>query len=344
VLIYFFVLLVPLVAGLLHPLHPQRNYPGLWVFFVVLLIFCGLRVEVGPDWWSYENLFDVGLSLDYEEVFESTEPSFYLLSKFFDWLGLGFAGVIFACSLIFLYGCFSYARKTANPWLAVAAVMPYLIFIISTSGIRQACAIGIGFYILANWDRFSTVRKILLVCLAASFHNSAAVLLLFLIYRMRSGWPLRACLAVGVALIITLGLNTTESFEKYQAVYVEQNLVSEGAFFHVLLIAFPAALYLYFRKQLAKIGASDPNVFLASALTLALMFLLPLSSTGIDRLTLYFSFVQMWTYPALLRSGIASRPMIKTGLVGIVLTIFLVYFIFGGHVSAYVPYKTILLD
>ena len=269
---------------------------------------------------------------------------FFLLNKASDWLGFGFAGVVFTGSLIFLYGCFSYARKTSNPWLAVAAVMPYLIFIISFSGIRQACAIGLGFYLFAQWEKSSLIGKLVVIALAVSFHNSAGVLLFFVIFGMKRSVFLRLSMAAAVMAFVAYGLNETDSFGKYKSVYVEENLISGGAFFHVLLIAFPSALYLLFRKKLEEAGLANTNVLLASLLTLGLMPLLAVSSTGVDRLTLYFSFVQMWVYPALIQAGVARRATLQVGVAVLILAIFFVYFLYGTHASAYVPYKNILFD
>ncbi|MES2785429.1 MAG: EpsG family protein [Pseudomonadota bacterium] len=338
------MLLVPLFIGLFHPMAPKRSYEGFWFFFVVLLLFCGLRFEVGADWRGYENIYDRVFDKDFDEIFQSAEPAFFLLNKASDWFGVGYPGVIFVSSLIFLVGCFTYARKTTNPWLAIAAVMPYLVFIISLSGIRQACAIGLGFYLFSDWARSSLFKKLAIVALAVAFHNSAGVLLVFVIFGMKTNMLVKLGLAAGVAVFLAFGLNVdeTEAFGKYKSVYIDENLVSEGAFFHVLLIAFPSALYLLFRKKIERAGLADTNVLLASVLTLCAMPLLPLSSTGIDRLTLYFSFVQMWTYPALLRSGVINQAVLKVGLTVLLLAIFLVYFMFGAHASAYLPYKTIV--
>lgn len=343
-LIYFFMLLIPLIMGLLHPLKPRKRYTDFWLYFVVLLVFCGFRFEVGADWTGYKNIYEVTSYQGFDAALEISEPGFFLLNKVSDWLGFGFSGVTFVGSLIFLYGCFSYALKTSNPWLAVAAVMPYLIFIISLSGIRQACAIGFGFYLFAHWERSSLIEKVAVIALAVSFHNSAGVLLLFVIFGMKNSTFLRISLAVAVTAFVGYGLNKTDSFEKYKSVYVNENLISGGAFFHVLLIAFPSALYLLFRKKLEKAGLANTNVFLASILTLGAMPLLAVSSTGVDRLTLYFSFVQMWVYPALLRAGVASRTVIRLSVAVLVIAIFFVYFLYGTHVSAYLPYKNILTD
>lgn len=343
-LIYFFMLLVPITMALTHPVRQQKSYTVFWLYFIVLLVFCGFRFEVGADWGGYKNIYDINRYMGFNGALINSEPGFFLLNKVSDSLGFGFSGVVFVGSLIFLYGCFSYAKKTPNPWLAVATVMPYLIFIISLSGIRQACAIGLGFYLFAHWERSSLMEKVAVIALAMSFHNSAGALLLFVIFGMKSSALLRISLAVAVAAFVAYSLNKTDSFEKYKSVYVEANLISGGAFFHVLLIAFPSALYLLFRKKLAKAGLADTNVFLASILTLGAMPLLAVSSTGVDRLTLYFSFVQMWVYPTLLRAGVASRTTIKFGWVVLVIAIFFVYFLYGTHVSAYLPYKNILFD
>ena len=341
-LIYFLVLLVPLTIGLMHPSKPQKNYWGFWAYFLVLLVFCGFRFEVGPDWIGYLYIYEGYLNRDFAEVIEIAEPGYFLLNKASDWLGFGLAGVVFGGSLIFLYGCFSYARKTSNPWLAVAVVMPYLVFIISLSGIRQAAAIGLGFYLFAHWDRSSLWTKLLVIALAVSFHNSAGVLLFFVIFGLKRNAWLRVLLAASVAVFVAYGLNQTDSFEKYKSVYVEQNLVSGGAFFHVLLVALPSALYLLFRKRLERNGVADVNVWLASLLTLGAMPLLAVSSTGVDRLTLYFSFVQMWVYPALLRAKVTDLNLLRLAVGVLVLAIFFVYFLFGSHAFAYLPYQNIL--
>ncbi|MBC7490594.1 MAG: EpsG family protein [Glaciimonas sp.] len=342
--IYFLILLVPLTMGLLHPLKPQKSYAGFWLYFLALLVFCGFRFEVGADWTGYQFIYDGYLNMGFDEALQISEPGFFVVNKVSDWLGFGYAGVIFISSLIFLYGCFSYARKTSNPWLAVAAVMPYLIFIISLSGIRQACAIGIGFYLFTHWERSSLVEKVAVIALAVSFHNTAGVLLLFVIFTIKSSAFLRISLAIAVAVFLAYGLDRTDSFEKYKSVYVDENLISGGAFFHVLLIAFPSALYLLFRKELSKGSLANSNVFLASILTLGAMPFLAVSSTGIDRLTLYFSFVQMLVYPAILRAGVVSRSMIRLGLTVLVMAIFFVYFLYGAHAYTYLPYKNIFFE
>lgn len=336
------MLLAPALAGVFSLSSPKRQNFFFFIYFLSLLIFCGLRFQVGPDWGAYIFIYEDYANRSLSETSAISEIGFFLLNKINETLGFEHSGVVFFCSLIFLYGCFKYAESTPNPWLAIAVVMPYLIFIISLSGIRQACAIGLGFYLFSKWHQTSLAVKILVIAAAISFHNSAAVLLLFVLFDLKQHIFIRIIFSFIVSIFVVYNLDTSDSFGKYQALYLEQNVVSGGAFFHVLLTAFPSALYIFYRKRLEQCGLGNTNVLVASWLTLGAMPLLLVSSTGISRLTLYFSFVQMWVYPAIIWAGVINRTQLKVGIFVLVMAIFFVYFLFGAHASAYLPYQNIL--
>lgn len=339
---YVIVLIIPLLSALLQSTRPMRIQPFYWLFFLLLVLFSGLRYQVGPDWSGYYYIFDGYIETPIENIAFLSEPGFFLINKLADSLGLGLQGVIFFSAVIFLFGCFTYARCTANPWIALSAVMPYLVFVISMSGIRQAAAIGIGFFLFSRWNKSSILEKILLILLATSIHNSAIALTFFLIFQFKQGTLVRLVLSFAVLFPVMYFLDSIDKTQRYREIYIEENLISDGAFFHVLLVAIPAALYLFYRKKLVVKGLSDSNVMLASIATLALMPMLAVSSTGVDRLTLYFSFVQMWVYPALLSSGVINKSLARASFAALVLAIFIGYFFYGTHASAYVPYKNML--
>ena len=342
--IYFFLLLLPLALALAHPKKSQKNYPGFWLYFPLLLIFCGFRYNVGADWGGYQYIYDTYYFADIRDVLAYPEPGFFLLNKLSEMAGLGLSGVLLISSFVFLFGCFTYARTTANPWLAIAAIIPYLVFIISMSGVRQAIAIGLGFYLFADWTKSSLLKKFLIIALAISFHNSSAILFLFFVVTLPGGKYLKLALASACLVFVSIGLKKVDSFDKYSNVYVSANLVSQGAFVHVLLVAFPALLYILYRKKIAAVHETNSNLFLASILTLGLLPFLIVSSTGVDRLTLYFSFLQMSVYPALIKAGVADRLLLKGVFTILILGIFFVYFLFGTHASLYVPYQNILFN
>jgi hypothetical protein len=341
-LIYFVLLLGAMTPSLLGLSRPKTGTLGFGLYFLLLLIFLGFRFEVGPDWRAYGFIYDNSLRAYFSELNDYSEPGFFVLNKLSEAAGLGFQGVVFVSALFFLTGCFAYARTTFDPWMAITTVLPYLVYIIGGSGLRQSAAIGIGFRIVAYGPRMPRGLQLFWVAVAVSIHNSAVILLVLVLWQLKVSASLRVVLLGIAGGLVALNLAGSETATKYSLVYLEHNIVSDGAFFHVLLIAFPAALYLWNRRKIAESGADDAAVRVASYMALGALPLLAVSSTGADRASLYFSFVQMWAYPALIQARVASRSMLMTMVFGITFSTFFVYFVFGSHISAYVPYHNAL--
>ena len=340
--IYAFLLIMGLAPAWLGVATPRKWTVGLVLYLVVLQLFLGLRFQIGVDWRAYEGIFESYSYYRLDEALTFTEPGYFVINRLCDALGLGFQGVVFFCALIFLWGCFSFARTTSDPWMAVAVVLPYLVFVVGGSGIRQSTAIGVGFYLVAHNRDFSLLARLALIALAASFHSSAVLLLTFVIVPMRAGILVRgALLAVLAVVIVTVAADSTAA-ERYNSVYLTKNVISDGALYHVLLVAVPAAVYLIVRQRIRAKIPEEPSVHLATYLAVLAVPMISVSSTGVDRMTLYLSFVQMWVYPALTEAQLVPRSISLTLVTLITFATFLVYFIFGAHAHAYVPYHNFL--
>lgn len=341
--LYLLVLLLPLALSFQRPRAGQRP-TGLATFYVFLWVFIGLRFEIGPDWSGYAYIFEGVQGVEWAGIAISREPGFFVVNKVSDSLGWGLPGVNAICAALFLFGLFRFAATTPNPWLATSAVIPYLVFIVSMSGVRQAAAIGLAFLALSRWRESGLLWKLGLIGLAASFHNSAVVFLIFVLWD-GGRYPLvRAIVGSTVLVLAARYLDDSGATDTYASRYFEQNVESAGAFYHVALCALPGALYLFFRRQITSHGWANGLMQRASILAVALLPLVLLSSTGASRLSLYFSFVQMWVFPAFVAAH-GKRWIPATFMcAGYFLAVFVVYFSLGSHVGAYVPYRNILLE
>ncbi len=339
--VYLVILLIPLLRAFKPPRQRQRHL-GLLVYFVVLWLFTGLRHEIGPDWLAYTYIYEGQVAGAWSEVLSSREPGFSLLNKLSEAAGWGVYGVNAICAAIFLGGVYRFATRTANPWLATAAVVPFLVFIISMSGIRQAAAIGIVFSLLADWHTIGIFRKMVFILLAATLHNSALFMLVFVLWD-GSRYPWLRIMVGSLAILFSMRiLDQAGAVDVYAQRYLETNVESAGAVYHIALSALPAAIFLVFRRQLAAHGWDSALMMRASVLSLAMLPLVLVSSTGASRLALYLSFVQMWVFPAFVASH-GRRWVVPTACCAVYfLAIFFVYFTLGSHASAYLPYGNIL--
>jgi hypothetical protein len=220
-------------------------------------------------------------------------------------------------------------------------VLPYLVFIVGMSGIRQAAAIGLMLIMFASWRTTSTLSKVFLILAAMSIHNSAILLFVFLIVRNDRYLPLRILAAGVIALLSASAVTESAAFARYSHAYIEENVKSAGAIAQVALSTFPAAIYLIFRKKIRARCGSNDQIELGVLMAVSALALVPLSTTGVSRAALYLSFLQMWIYPAFVYAN-AHRIFVNLVVCILAMTIFLVYFFLGTHASEYLPYNSVL--
>ena len=346
---YFLLLLVPSVFALLNTRKPSLI--SWYLTYIIFVLFVGLRFEVGPDWAQYNYIHSSLALLSFWDVVILVEPLSYLLFWTSQTSGLEVYLSNVVAAMITITGVFCFARRTANPWLAVVAATPYFIIVMGMSGVRQTMAAGIILFLFSRWERYSLVTRAIYILVAAMFHTSALVNNLFLIIKLNIDIRYRIILGAIIGLAtVYLSFEVpiySDNVIKYQQRYLESDFIEKsiGSLYHIAMIGIPALLGLAFRKRISN---NVHNVSLlyfglyASVIVLCLNFFL---STAASRLTVYLYFVPMIVYPALVTS-----PGRRTQLGGVFLVILLhmfimlAWFTFANHSFAYTNYKNILFD
>lgn len=324
----------------------QLSWLSLFPVFLIYVLFTGFRDHVGMDWNNYLGIFASTRDMDISDIMERPQFGFMLLnwaSRYMDW---EIYGVNAVCALIFCFGLFSFARKMPNPWLALLVVSPYLVMVISMSAIRQAAAIGVLLYLFANWRTCGLMFKVTLIILAVTFHTSAIIFFLFVVFDMKSSWFVKAgAVAVTVAMALVIASSDNEQATYYSETYSDNSLVSGGAFAHVLLSAFPGFLYLALKKRWVSVYGHNAQYDMLAWLSIISLPAVMVSSTGVDRLALYFSAIQMIVYsglPGLYQSGTGS--VIRFSMVILAFFLMVFWLTFGNTSVVYIPYNNILLN
>ena len=343
---YFVVMMIIVALGIAAP--QQFQWPLRVAVFIGLLIFCGARIEVGPDWYSY-IIYQNYLVSSLTELTLLSEPSFTVVSIVSEELGWGIIGVNLVAAFIFLFGLFALVAKTPYPWCAIAVAFCYYIPALPMGIIRQAAAVGITFILVVYWGRTALWQRFALVAFAMTFHISAVVMLGVVFAALNIDRWKRAVMAVAVIILTAaLGIDPLSYFAVYNDRYIGGigGVVVEttAATFHWLLIALPAAWYLYMRNELTNLTINSELLFVSSVMAISLVAILPISSAAVTRLAMYFSYLPIliggtiaYTYPryrALMRGGVLIGSII-------VLTVWLT---FAENSAPYKPYKNYLTE
>lgn len=327
----------------------QRRRPDAlaWLLcFIALTIFVGLRHKVGMDWNNYLRMIEKAGSADsFEQLFLISEPLYALLLYWGAQTGFGMYAVNLLSAVIFLAGLFKFARYCPAPWLALTAAMPFYVVVVAMSANRQAIAAGILMWLVAVWQKLNLTKRTLIILIAAGFHFSALIYLVF------AGLDLKLRLWIKVLLVTLLGLlavyilQTTGRVEYYDGAYGRgqtELTQSSGAIFHVMINAGPAMLYFILPKYRATLF---PTLLLRQ-MALAALACIPLvffASVAAGRLSLYWYPVSLWAWSALPEIfSERSKPVVRIVIAIVMLLILAVWLLLGNAAYAHIPYRNAL--
>ncbi|MFU1898416.1 EpsG family protein [Escherichia coli] len=177
-ILFYNVLIIGSILVLYIPLSINNaNYIKFFSFFLLFFI-SSVRVGIGTDYYSYENIFN----LIEQGAQVGTEPIFYLINLISSKFDFGFRGVIVITSFLFLYPIFKCIDNRITIWVVFYFLMSFYLYSFNT--IRQGIAISIScFSIYKLLIDGNKVKYIFIVFLASLFHSTALIGLLVLFFR-----------------------------------------------------------------------------------------------------------------------------------------------------------------
>lgn len=287
---YFLVTAPVAVMAIVSPRH--RRYPLIWgsVFFI-LLVFIGLRHNVGMDWNNYLRMIEKANGVDFLYALSIAEPGYALILWISGQAGWGVYSANLAAAAIMLYGLFRYAKQTPSPWIALLAALPFLVIVTGMSAARQAMAIGVLLWLVATWSNSSTFKRTIMIFLAASFHMSAIIFLIFVAFNANIRPSLKASFGIFMSAVAIYILQSSGQADYYDSLYGSgqtEVTQSSGALFHVLFNAGPALICFLLGRRARNILLYDPLHFQFAIAALLLIPLALVFSTAAYRVNLYF--------------------------------------------------------
>ena len=341
----YWILLGYFVAGALF--IPQQNNLGTRrpeVLFklgaVLVIVFVGLRFEVGADWGNYLDRFDRARFGDLARVLGEGDPGYQFINWLFQQLGGSIWHVNLVCSSLFCWGIFRFSRLQSNAWLAMVVAIPYLVIVVGMGYTRQAVAIGILMAGLASHLRGgSMLRFAVYVTFAALFHKTAVAAFILLAFASERNKLVNFLLALAVGVLL-YDILLSPDIDRLKESYLEARYASEGAAIRVTMCLIPAVAFLLKQRTL---GFSEEerrlwrNSSLAALGLLVLLWVLP-SSTVVDRLGLYILPLQLAVLPRL--AGVFTQRNLGTlALILYSVAVEFVWLHYAHHAEAWLPYK-----
>lgn len=338
---YWILFLLP-VAGLISFGRGRGRVEVILWWSVVLLIalMIGFRDEVGGDWYHYSWQFREVSRLSFKGALEYSDPGYYSLSWCVERMGGDIHWLNTICGLIVMTGVSVFCRDQPLPWLGLTVAVPYLIVVVAMGYTRQSVALGCGLIGLTYLGRQNTVGFVVPVLVGATFHKSA-VLLLPIAALASSRSRLWTWIWVGITTGVGAQLLLLEQSEKMWEMYVEKGMESQGGQIRVAMNAVPAALFFTLGGRLTKEMGERQLWRWLSIFALACVLLVPVSSTAVDRVALYFIPLQIFVFARFHRI-VAVGKGDSVVIAAVCMYYALVHFVwlnYASHAMYWVPYK-----
>ena len=229
------------------------------------------------------------------------------------------------------------------PFVALMVAVPYMITVLAMGYTRQAVALGFIMLGLRYLSDGQVRRYLLFVVLGALFHKSAVIMLPLAIFYRQQGLLLRF-LGVGLFSGIMAYLFLAEHYERLWGDYVEVQMQSDGGMVRLLMNVLPAVLlFVYYRRIRER--WPDYRIWITLALvSLALLPLVGMASTAVDRVALYLLPLQLVVFARfpMLFSVADGRKGIILAIAAYYALVLFVWLNYASHAFAWLPYQNVI--
>lgn len=319
---------------------------GVWIFFgFIFSLLIGFRFEVGGDWVHYIDHLNRMQYENLETIITGEDPGYYLLNFLMYELDFGIGGVNFICGILFMTGLIKFAKQEYNPWMVIAAAVPYTIIVVSMGYTRQGVALGLVLWAITYLRINKMIGFFIFVTLAATFHKSAVLIIGLGIF---AGEGSKLLKIIAVALI---GFGVYDAFlSQYQdrliKNYVDAQMQSDGAKIRTLMNFIPSILLIIYRKRWKEFFDDYTFWFIIALLSVFTFSIVGFASTAVDRVALYLIPIQLVVFArlAILMSHQISMQVVNIAILAYYFLVLFVYLNFANFSYAWLPYQSILLQ
>ena len=248
------------------------------IFVMAWLMIAGNYYNADYD--NYLHKYEVGNEL-------SIDIGFGLICQFFKNLGFHYLGFKAIVSFVCLWFIFNTISRLSNKKALYASLFLLITFIVDITQFRNFVAYSIVYYAILNLffkTRFSNLKFILLILIAASIHATSIFCLFFILAKFELKWW---HIAVGVYIMASLKLFVTSEYQllfETQKVDVRETPTIAGALFTAMPMLIFSVLFYYCDKYGKTYDAEKIRIWKNISMLMLLVIPLYFINTNFSRL------------------------------------------------------------
>ena len=320
-----------------------------FIFGLILILFIGLRNEVGGDWGSYlRNYYITGLSFDFTSYPVRSDYGYELLSYLSFQLGLPIYIFNSIIALIGIYSIFRFAKLYKQKWLFIAISIPTLVTVVHIGFVRQGFATSLVLLSFIYLLKEKNIKFILFSLLAISIHKTALfIILCFLIAKFINFSKYKFQVIIFSFIFFLAFYFLKDQFGNLLTYYIYADrdvLISRGAPMRLFIHLTAVLLFLNYKNKMNFSIIEIRFLTLYSILVFIAVIFVSKYSTFVDRVSIYFlpfqyllfiKFIQFY-YKTYFYNLLKLSVIIFYGI------IFFIWLNYSYATVRWIPYKSII--
>ena len=264
-----------------------------YIYLFLLIIFVGLRHEVGGDWFQYIEVYKESLNnFNFVNLSLRSDYLYGMLNYLFGLYFVTIHPLNLFFSMLFILSLNYFLDKEDDYLLALVGSIPFFIYIVSMGFTRQAISISFMLIILKILPANKYFFSLFLSILAIGFHKSFLVFnVVFIAFAKKNIFFLFIIFIFTISIFIAGYSHFIRLYYYYSGEGI--HFISYGAFYRVFINLIFATIFLIFSKQLSNNNNERFLYIIISMLIFFSLIFVPNYSSLIDRINFYFIPIQL---------------------------------------------------
>lgn len=347
---YIFILVPLAIFSLLELFHINSKQQKLLLFvsFLLLWLFSGLRYNIGMDYPAYKELYENSLSKLNPDIKELGWAYFFY---WFRNIGCPFELIILMISFFTIYCVFLFIQRySPYPLLSILIFFCFTQYYTYTFNVmRQCLACYIFLASLKYIEERNMVKYMINIGFTVFFVHLTAIILLPLYFILHRSYPvwLKICVAFFCFFVAKFLILIIASSETYR-IYLAFEQYAQEITITTYILIFISSLFLVIEGNLKK--SKGTNILLNISFVAFLCLFVTCFFRGTPlvivflRFAYYFTPVLIVLLPLLVKKifSIKSKRIVLFFIAASYIAIFCYTLSTGGKKNKLLPYKTIL--
>ncbi len=292
-----------------NPYHNKIRISSMIILAVSFILVSSFRYRIGFDYDMYNDFFKQVCSQSFTDVVKAhwKEPSYYIFSWLVACITDNYQIWLFVSST-FIIGSIFYItyKNTDSPWISYLLYISLHIFATNMNFLRQSMAAVVLFWGYKYLKNGNTIKYLLIILLATTFHFSALIALpVYIISRL----PLNKIWCSLMSAICLIGIfaikpaiNILAQFTVYSKYFNNPELqmyLGKGSIKTMILQAVIMIITLIFTQKLYKKDKKNSYIFYISLITMTIT-LMGINVFIIERFSIHFQLYFLIFIPQIL--------------------------------------------